>query len=100
VSSLIEGLAVKYPKFKMMLDTCDSQIFFSIPALVVLHNLGNVVKRFGPSLRLESLVDEAQDYVKEIEEDVLELTCSKLAVANRIKVAGVQLSREKAQEWN
>ncbi len=91
---------MKYPKFKMMLDTCDSQIFFSIPALVILHNIFTVVKRFAPSLQIESIVNEAQGDIAVLEMDVLELASSNLLVANKVKTAGVQLSREKAQEWN
>ena len=65
-----------------------------------MHGLKSVVERFGPSLVIEGIVKEAQSSLAEIEMDVLALASSKLQTATRVKEAGVQLSREKAQEWN
>jgi hypothetical protein len=65
-----------------------------------LHNLKSVVQRFAPSLVIEEIVKEAQSSLAAIEMDVLALANSKLQAATRVKEAGVQLSREKAQEWN
>lgn len=65
-----------------------------------MHNLKSVVQRFAPSLVIEEIVKEAQSSLAAIEMDVLALANSKLQAATRVKEAGVQLSREKAQEWN
>lgn len=59
-----------------------------------------MVERFGPSLVIEEIVKEAQSSLAAIEMDVLALASSELQTATRVKEAGVQLSREKAQEWN
>ena len=49
-SALIESLQERYSEFRQMVESCDAQLFLSLPALVVLHNLKGIVKRFAPSL--------------------------------------------------
>ena len=98
-STLLEGLQNKYPQFKTMVEGCEAQIFVSIPALVVLHNLKDIVTRFAPSLSIGDIVNEVKKSCKQpvIELDVLELASSGLRVAQRVKSAGMQLSRENSE---
>ena len=55
LSNAIENSAEKYKEFKEMVETCDSDIFMTIPCLAVLRGLINdeengVCKRFLPSM--------------------------------------------------
>jgi hypothetical protein len=49
-STLLEEIQTKFPQFREQVENCDAQIFLSIPALAVLHNLAEIVERFAPSL--------------------------------------------------
>lgn len=41
-----------------MIESCDAQIFLSIPALAILHNLDQIIERFAPSLKYKDIVNE------------------------------------------
>lgn len=66
-----------------MVETCDAQIFLSIPALAILHNLESIVHRFAPTLDFADVVLEVNKSCKlpVIELDVLELANCGLRVA-------------------
>ena len=49
-STLLEEIQTKFPQFREQVENCDAQIFLSIPALAILHNLAEIVERFAPSL--------------------------------------------------
>lgn len=55
---------MKLPRFKAMVENCDAQIFLSIPALAVLHNLVGIVSRFAPSLDIADIVAEVNKSCK------------------------------------
>ena len=48
-SELLSGLQRRNPKFRAMIDNCDAQAFLIIPALCVLHNMQEIIRRFAPN---------------------------------------------------
>lgn len=57
-SNAIENSAEKYKQFREMVETCDSDIFMTIPYLAILRGLINeeengICKRFLPSMAME-----------------------------------------------
>lgn len=100
-SSLINKMAMRYPEFQSMIDSCDTQLFLTIPALVVLYDMESIVLRFAPSLllRLAEISREVRKLqnFRALEMDLLEIHESGQPLAQRIKSAGVQLMRENAE---
>lgn len=94
---MLESVQDRHPEFRDQVEMCDAQIFLSIPALVILHKLHSITQRFNPGFvePLFSVNDQAS-----LEKDILELGCSNLIEARKIKAAGVQLSRSQPEEWN
>jgi len=73
-----------------MVESCDAQIFLSLPALVVLHNLKSIIRRFAPTINIDQIIQEVrQSQFKPLELDILELEPSGLKVALQVKSAGV-----------
>lgn len=74
---LLENVAERHASFRYQLESCDTQVFLSIPALAVLYNLQEIVHRFAPSLSIASVVAEvnASGMMSQIEGDVLESSC-------------------------
>ena len=101
-SALIESLKERYLEFRQMVESCDAQLFLSLPALAVLHNLTGIVHRFAPTLQIDSLAEEvrASQVLDRVERDVLEMEETGLLIAQRVKSAGVQLMRHNAEKWN
>jgi hypothetical protein len=73
-----------------MVESCDAQIFLSLPALVVLHNLKSIIRRFAPTINIDEVISEVKKCSFEpLELDILELEPSGQKVALQVKSAGV-----------
>lgn len=103
-NKLLKDVQARHPQFKAMVESCEAQLFLSLPALAILYDMSSVVERFAPTLAPK--LPEIQADVKRcgkralIELDVLELCASGVPVASAVKSAAVQLMRERAEKWN
>jgi hypothetical protein len=72
-------MSKKYPSFENMVDTCDTQLFLTVPALCILYDMEAIVMRFAPTLigRLPEIskdIRQMGEYgFKKLEEDLLEI---------------------------
>jgi hypothetical protein len=79
-SALLVDVSLRYKEFNAMIEDCDTQLFLSIPALVLLYDMESIVLRFAPGL-LPKLTEIANEVLKsgrrsKIELDLLEVAPS------------------------
>lgn len=53
LSEMLNKVGQRYPELTCMIETCDAQMFLTVPALVVLYQMTEICQRFAPNLRLE-----------------------------------------------